>query len=252
VATAEELDKGIADLLAQKVQGDYLLASTLFAFWKNQGYRLMGYRSVAEYLRERFRGQEQDHAARMHARGFQRLIREFKLAQEIPAFREAFDSISRSNRRLIAQVITKDNAEIWIAHAKTLNYRELEEKIVTLPAEKKNDGVVTKRLRLYPDQLEILDRAFDIARGLVEADGKDPNGPEGPLVEMIVQEFLSTYATDDATRKRPEWSYFQCPECGVFTGMLRRPEQDVAVDDGIVRVYECRKCSAGVAVKAFG
>lgn len=249
MATAEELDKGIADLLAQKVQGDYLLASTLFAFHVNQGYRLMGYRSVAEYLRERFRGEEQDHAARMHARGFQRLIREFKLAQEIPAFKAAFDSISRSNRRLIAQVITKDNAEIWIAHAKTLNYRELEEKIVTLPSEKKNDGVVTKKLRMYADQLELLNRAFAIARELVEEEGKDPRGPEGPLVEMIVQEFLSTYATDESI---PFMSYLQCPGCGHFTAMLRRTEQDVVVEDGTVMVYECRKCAAGVAVKAFG
>ena len=155
--TAEELDQGIAELLARKAEGDYVLAELLFAFWKNQGYRLLGFRSIAMYLRERFRGQEQDHAARMHSRGFQRLIREFRLAQEIPLFREAFDSISRSNRRLIAQVITKDNAAEWIANAKNLNYRELEELIVKLSSEKKNDGVTTNNPT--PDELKRIDAA---------------------------------------------------------------------------------------------
>ena len=243
--TAEDLDRGIAELLARKVEGDYVLAETLFAFWKNQAYRLLGYSSLASYLRERFRGQEQDAAARMHARGFQRLIREFKLAQDIPLFREAFDSISRSNRRLIAQVLTKDNAEIWIAHAKTLNYRELEELIVKLPADRKPTDVVFKRLRLHPDQLEIFERAIEIARGLVD----DTTGYDGPMVELIVQEFLSTYVQSDGYKSV---SYFECPGCGAFSSMLRHPEQDVP--DGVrkVVVFECRKCAVGIAVKAFG
>lgn len=246
MSTAEELDKAIADVLAQHVRGDYVLASTLFAFWKNQGYRLMGFRSVSEYLRERFRGQEQDSAARMHARGFQRLIREFKLAQEIPAFREAFDGISRSNRRLIAQVLTKDNADAWIAKAKTLNYRELEELIVKLPADKKNDGVTTKKLRLYPDQLEILERAISIGRTVV---ADDPRGPEGPMIELMCQEFIATYSQEDGFRAN---SYFECPGCGNFASMVRRPEEDVPDGSGKVVVFECRKCGSGVAVKAFG
>jgi len=243
--TAEELDQGIAELLARKAEGDYVLAELLFAFWKNQGYRLLGFRSIAMYLRERFRGQEQDHAARMHSRGFQRLIREFRLAQEIPLFREAFDSISRSNRRLIAQVITKDNAAEWIANAKNLNYRELEELIVKLSSEKKNDGVTFKKLRLYPDQLEILERAIGIARTLVD----DSNGFDGPMIELIVQEFLSTYNQTDGYKSA---SYFECPACGGFASMVRHPEQDIPDGARKVVVFECRKCAVGVAVKAFG
>jgi len=244
VATAEDLDRGISELLTRKVEGDYALAEMLFAFWKNQSYRLMGYSSIASYLRERWRGQEQDEAARMHARGFQRLIREFKLAQEIPAFREAFDSITRSNRRLIAQVITRDNAVEWIAHARTLNYRELEDLIVKNDKKKPSD-IVTKRLRLHPDQLEILERAIEIARGLVEPS----NDYEGPMVELIVQEFLSTYTQSDGYKSA---SYFECPRCGGFASMVRHPEQDIP--DGIwkVVVFQCRKCSVGVAAKSFG
>lgn len=241
--TAEDLDRGIAELLARKTEGDYALAEMLFAFWKNQAYRLMGYSSLASYLRERFRGQEQDAAARMHARGFQRLIREFKLAQEIPLFRDAFDSISRSNRRLIAQVLTKDNAEIWIAHAKTLNYRELEA-LLAKATDKTPSDVVFKRLRLHADQLEIFERAIEIARTLVD----DTTGYDGPMVEVIVQEFLSTYAHTDGYKSV---SYFECPGCGAFSSMLRHPEQDVPDGARKVVVFECRKCAVGIAVKAF-
>lgn len=243
MATAEQLDKDIADLLVKNVEGDYVLAERLFAFWSNQGYRLMGYRSLAGYLRERFRGQEQDAAARMHARGFQRLIREFKLAQEIPAFRDAFDAISRSNRRVLAQVITKDNAEIWIAHAKTLNYRELEA-LVNEQRGKKPSDLIVKKLRMHPDQHEILERAIDIARDLVQ----DTTGYEGPMIELLCMEFLSTYSQTDGYKTI---SYFECPSCASAAAMLRRPDQDVPDGERKVVVFECRKCGVGVAVKAF-
>lgn len=248
-ATAEELDAGISELLARKVDGDYELASKLFEFWKNQSYRLMGYRSVAEYLRERWKGQAQDEAARMHARGFQRLIREYRLAVEIPLFRAAFDLISRSNRRLIAQVITPENAEQWIAQAKTLTYRELEELLNKVPEDKKNDGLVWKKLRLYPGQVELLERALVTAGRVIEGDGADPKGAESARLELVCQEFLATYETpEDGYRKT---STFECPRCGVFTTHLRVPGEDRPDGEGKMIVFQCSQCKAGLVVKAF-
>ena len=132
---------------------------------------------MSEFLREHFRGKEQDSSARLHARAFQRLIREYKIAQEIPAFREAFNKISWSNRRRIAQVITPENAEQLIEKqliekALTLTYRDLELLITDTPAEAKAETMVTKRLRLYPGQAELLDRALATASRLIEAEGR--------------------------------------------------------------------------------
>ena len=49
-----------------------------------------------------------------------RLIREYRISREIPLFRENFDRISRSNRRLIAQILTVENADEWIEAAQTM------------------------------------------------------------------------------------------------------------------------------------
>lgn len=245
--TPEENDSAISGALAAKSDSDYTLAAALFENYRNQYYRLSGYRSVSEYLRERFKGSEQDAAARLHARSFQRLIREFKLTLEIPKFREAFDLIPRSNRRLIAQVITPENAEEWIQRAKAMTYRELEDLI----AQKEHGpgmGMVVKRLKFFPDQWEIFSRALATAGKLMEAEGRDPNEiSDGVRVEMICQEFIGTYEGGGYKAI----SYFECPGCGKFAAMNRHPEQDVPDGDRKMIVFECRSCGAGVVTKAF-
>lgn len=248
--TPEENEEAISRALSVKTETDYALAEALFLNYTNGYYRLHGYRSVPEFLREHFKGKEQDDAGRMHARGFQRLIREFKLAKEIPAFKAAFDQISRSNRRLIAQVITLENAADWIERALTLTYRELEDLITAAPTEAKAETMVTKRLRLYPGQLEVLERALASARGMLEQEGRDPREVgEGVLVEILCQEFIGTYEAGGYKML----SLFECPGCGKFAPMNRRPEQDVPGGESgsKVVVFECRACGSGVAVKAF-
>jgi hypothetical protein len=61
----EENDAAIATALTAKSESDYKLAEALFENYKRGYYRLQGFRSVAEYLRERWRGTEQDQAARL-------------------------------------------------------------------------------------------------------------------------------------------------------------------------------------------
>jgi hypothetical protein len=192
-ATAEQVDQEISEALTAKSESDYKLAGALFEMWRNGYHRALGYRSVSAYMLERWRDTEQDHAARMHARGFQRLIREFKLAREIPVFREAFDKISRSNRRLLAQVITPENAAEWVAKGKTLTYRELESLIAGLPVDKKVNEVTVKRFSLYPGQLELLERALAVAGKLIGEDGGDTKGAESAQLELLCQEFVATY-----------------------------------------------------------
>lgn len=243
----EENDSAIASALLAKTDSDYTLAQALFENHKNGYYRLKGYRSTAEYLRERFKGQAQDEAARGHARSFQRLIREFKLALEIPKFREAFDQIPRSNRRLIAQVLTPENAEEWIARGRTMTYRELEELILKRP-EGPAAGMVTKRLRFFPDQWEIYQRAIDSAKRILEGEGRAPEDlAEGLLLEMVCQEFIGTYETGGFK----SFAYFECPGCGKFSAMTRRPEQDVPDGEGKMVLFECRSCGRPVVGKAL-
>jgi hypothetical protein len=245
--TPEENDSAISGALLAKSDSDYTLAAALFENYRNEYYRLAGYRSVAEYLRERFKGSEQDAAARLHARSFQRLIREFKLSIEIPKFREAFDSIPRSTRRLIAQVLTPENAEEWIQRARTMTYRELEDLI----AQKKigpGMGMVVKRLKFFPDQWEIFERAMTAAGKILENEGRDPQEiGDGVRIEMLCQEFLGTYEGGGYKAI----SYFECPGCGKFAPMNRRPEQDVPDGDRKMIVFECRSCGAGLVTKAF-
>jgi len=246
VTTPEENEEAISRALSVKTETDYALAEALFENYTNGYYRLHGYRSVPEFLREHFRGKEQDYAGRMHARGFQRLIREFKLAKEIPAFKAAFDQISRSNRRLIAQVITPENASDWIERALTLTYRELEDLITAAPTEAKAETMVTKRLRLYPGQLEVLERALAVAGKLVEADGADPNGPEGPKLELVCLEFISTYGTVDGFKPV---TTAECVGCGRFSALKRLPEMDLPDGDGKAIVFECGACRAMLVMK---
>lgn len=242
----EENDSAIATALTAKSDSDYRLAEALFENYKRGYYRLQGFRSVAEYLRERWKGTDQDHAARLHARQYQRLIREFKLAMEIPKFREAFDQIPRSNRRLIAQVITPENAEEWIKNAQTMTYRELEDLIAKRP-DGPATGMVTKRLRFFPDQWEIFQRALVAGKRMLERDGSDPEVADGILIEMICQEFIGTYENGGFHSV----SSFECPQCGKFVVMRRKPELDLAGDSGKAVVFECSACGAGVVTKAF-
>lgn len=245
--TPEENDAAISGALAAKSDSDYTLAAALFENYRNQYYRLSGYRSVAEYLRERFKGSEQDAAARLHARSFQRLIREFKLTLEIPKFREAFDQIPRSNRRLIAQVLTPENAEEWIQRAKVMTYRELEN-LIAEKAHGPGMGMVLKRLKFFPDQWEIFSRALATAGRLMEAEGRDPNEiGDGMRVEMICMEFIGTYESGGYKGM----TYMECPGCGKFAAMNRRPEQDVLNGEAKMIVFECRSCGSGVVTRAF-
>lgn len=246
--TPEQNVEAIAKALLAKVESDYQLAESLFENYVNGYFRLQGYRSVPEFLREHFKDQEQDRTARLHARSFQRLIREYKLTKEIPAFKAAFDRISRSNRRLIAQVITAENAPDWIEKALALTYRELEDLITAAPADAKAEVMVTKRLRLYPGQLELLERAFAVAGKLIEVEGADPNGPEGPKLDLICQEFIGTYGAEDGFRTI---TFFECPRCGKCCAMHRKPEEDLPDGDRKVVVFACSGCSVGLAIKAF-
>lgn len=245
--TAEQNDEQISKALLAKVEGDYLLAQALFENYTNGYYRLHGFRSVPEYLRERFKDQEQDSAARMHARSFQRLIREYKLAREIPEFREAFDLISRSNRRLIAQVITPENAIDWIEKAKKLKYRELEELISSTPGVEKDEITAIRRLRLYPGQLAVFEQAIELAGKLLEAEGSPAKGPEGQRVELIAAEFISTYGTTDGFKPHVAC---ECPRCGKFVSLTRRPQDDLADGEHKALVLECSACHAVIVMKA--
>lgn len=245
--TPEENDAAISGALAAKSDSDYTLAAALFENYRNQYYRLSGYRSVAEYLRERFKGSEQDAAARLHARSFQRLIREFKLTLEIPKFREAFDQIPRSNRRLIAQVLTPENAEEWIQRAKVMTYRELED-LIAEKAHGPGMGMVLKRLKFFPDQWDIFSRALATAGRLMEAEGRDPaEVSDGSRLEMVCMEFIGTYEGGGFRA----FSTFECPHCAKFSMMRRKAEQDVLGEFGKAVVFECSACGAGVVAKAF-
>ena len=242
----EDNDQAIATALKAKSESDYKLAEALFENYKRGYYRLQGFRSVGEYLRERWKGTEQDSSARLHARGFQRLIREFKIAQEIPKFREAFDQIPRSNRRLIAQVITPENAEEWIIRGRTMTYRELEDLITKRPGGALA-GMVTKRLRFFPDQWEVFTRAMGAAKKLLERDGSDPEVAEGILIEMVCMEFIGTYEQGGFRA----FSTFECPGCQKFAAIERKPEQDLADVIGKAVVFVCKACGSGVVAKAF-
>lgn len=244
VTTPEQNELAISQALLAKVESDYVLAEALFENYINGYYRLLGYRSVPEFLREHFRDKEQDRTARLHARAFQRLIREYRLTREIPAFRAVFDKISRSNRRLIAQVLTPENAAEWIERALTLTYRDLEELTKTTPAHSKPEELVTKRFKLYPGQLELLERALAAAAKLIEGEGADPHGPDGPKMELLCQEFIATYG--DGFKP---FTACECVGCGRFTVLQRCPTLDIPDGEGKAIVFECTHCHATLVMK---
>jgi hypothetical protein len=238
-AVRENHDQVVA-ALRSKESGDSALARALWENARQGFYRVHGFRSVQEYLRERFVGTELGLIAQGCARGVQRLIKEYKLAAEISVFREAFDKISRSNRRLIAQVLTPENAAEWVRRALELTSGELEELIVVRKVPK-NDQLVEKRFKLYPGQLGLVEMALLRAGALLAEDGLDPQGAESGRLEMLAQEFLATY--EEGARQR---EVVECPICRRVAAVRLLG----ASDEGSARVldYECLECRGRLAL----
>lgn len=246
--TAEANDASIADSLRMKGCSDSELAAALWENYSNGYHRLFGFKSVPEYLRERFSGQDIEAEARGNARGFQRLIREYRLAMEIPEFRAAFDLISRSNRRLIAQVITLENAAEWVERGKSMTYRELEA-LVAKRETPKPDQVTMRRLAFYPGQLEIYERALEVAGTLIMQGGGSAETADAERLEMVCQEFLGTYGTVDGFKS---FTVSECPTCGAFAALHRVPEADQVDGQGKVVAFRCAKCEAPVCLIGAG
>jgi hypothetical protein len=188
-------DELIAASLMQADLTDSKLAAALWENYSKSYYRACGFRSVAEYMRERWAGTDIGRMATMKSRSVQRLIREYRLAQEIPLFKVNFDLISRSNRRLLAQVITPDNAEEWVKAAVTMSLAEFEAKVHGLPDDATEERK-TQRLYLsiYPETRAVWERAKTAARKAVADEGGDPeNLTDALCLEMVCIEFLATY-----------------------------------------------------------
>lgn len=247
--SAQDNDQVVTLQLAAREQSDAVLGQALYECWRRGYYRMLGFRSVTEYLNQHFRSNPAaDAVARPLARRFQRLIREYKLAAEIPLFLEYFDRIQPSNRRLVAPILTRDNAAEWIPKSIALTARDLELAIQAATAKKTvhPDERAVKTLRLFAGQLELLEKAFAAARRMAEADGKDPLGiPEGDLLEEVVSEYLATYGAGDGGRQSLTCRA-ECPACRKMTLMDRLQEDDV---DGTL-VYRC-ECGALSVMRAI-
>lgn len=244
---AKENDRTISEALKSKAETDSVLAGALFDSYKNGHFKAWGYRSLQEYLRERFSGEEYDRLARMHARSVSRLIREYRLAMEIPAFKEAFDLIPRSKRRLLAQVITPENAGEWIQKAEKLTYRQLESLVITVEeAKRPEDKPSVKRLILQPDLRKLYDEAMQVASLLIKSDSGDPVVAECARLEMILSEFIGTYGAADGFKL---FTVSECPACGAPSAMKRQPEQDQPNGDGKILSFRCSQCGAQLGMR---
>ena len=192
-ASIRQNDEMLRIVLVQTEQMDSRLAEILWECYSRGFYKAFGFRNVSEYLRERWAGTDMEQAASLKARSVMRLIREYRIAREIPLFRENFDRIGRSNRRLIAQILTVENAAEWIEAAQTLSVKALENRIKNRP-----EGQAVAQQRLYmsiqPHTREIWERAKAAVRRTVEADGDDPALMTDALcLEMICADFLSAF-----------------------------------------------------------
>lgn len=189
-------DEQISAALALSDQSDSRLAEALWENFQRGYYRVFGYRSLAEYMKNRFIGTDMSGIAEIKARSIQRLIREYRVAREIPLFRANFDAIGRSNRRLIAQILTPENAETWITAALQLTARELEQRIRDLPPDAAEQAQRRQRLSMsiYPETRAVWERAKAAARLAIEAEGGDPGQLTDALcLEFVCNEFLATY-----------------------------------------------------------
>ena len=184
-------DEAIARALVYSERSDSLLAENLFTCWKNGYYRLIGFRSIEEYLTKRWVGTDREWIGQVKASTVQRLIREYKLAVEIPELKAEFDNISRSNRFMICSVITKNNAKEWIEAAKTLSSKALAKKIKGLSDEEQPNKPVRMLFFVMPDQKAVIQQALDLAGKLIEQEGGDPNGKLGIKLELISADFIS-------------------------------------------------------------
>jgi hypothetical protein len=202
-------DEMLRIVLVQTEQMDSRLAEVLWECYSRGYYKAFGFRSVSEYLRERWAGTDMEQAASLKSRSVLRLIREYRIAREIPLFRQNFDAISRSNRRLIAQILTVDNAAEWIEAAQTLTTKALEARLKNRP-EVQREYRQRLYMSIYPQTREIWERAKAAARRVVEEDGGDPALLTDALcLEMICADFLSAFGeqvellSDTVTSEEP-------------------------------------------------
>lgn len=134
------------------------------AFEREKGYLSMGYPSLFVYLA---RGLGLSEGITYHA------IKVARRAAEVPRFQQALrkGEITLSKAKVICSVITEENAEEWLRHAKELPTRELEKKV----AETRPDTERTERARykandhveltvsLTNNTMELLKRAQEVA-----------------------------------------------------------------------------------------
>lgn len=192
-------DEQISAALRVSEMSDSRLAAALAECWVKKYYRVFGYKDITTYMRERWSGTAYGGTAALRARSVQRLIREYRLAQEIPLFKANFDQITRTNRRLLAQVITRENAEEWVKAAVELDAAELERKIHNQPAPPQGPKGQRLYLSIFPETRALWERAKAAARKEVAKAGRDPDQLLDALVlEMVCAEFLATYERTDA------------------------------------------------------
>ncbi len=191
-ASVKDNDAAIAQAMGYADRSDMRLAEALFTCWKGRYFSKMGYHSIEEYVMKRWEGTPQAFIASMKASTIYRLIREYKVALEVPLFREEFDTIPRSNRQLIAQILTYANARTWIDLAKTLKYKVLKARINGLPITDKPNALCRLVFTVTAAQKAVIDEALQQAGRLMELN--DPlRKMMGARLEMLAAEFVATY-----------------------------------------------------------
>lgn len=194
-------DEQIGAELLRGELADSKLAELLYACEKNRYYRIFGYRSVRAYLAERWQDTPMAAVAGIKVRSLQRLLREYRIAEEIPLFRANFDVLSRTARRLLSQVITPETAEYWIQKGLETPGKDLAEMVRKTPAAKAPNRETRLSMTLPQSIRDLWEETKATARRLEQEEGGEPDAlSEAVILERVCAEFLATYgAVKEAT-----------------------------------------------------
>jgi len=183
---AGALDGEITRLKTSVFDTYYELGQTLRKIREGMYYKELGYDSLDDYADKR-------HGFRYRKASYLIAIIENCEAAGIP--KEDVRGITWSKMKEIPE-LTEDNRAEWLKKASELTVEELKAEVKKSKGEEPSEKKISMVFALSQEQKDVIDSALEIAAKLSGSNIKSYH------LEILAQEFLSTYGDDDASANR--------------------------------------------------
>lgn len=178
---AEALDQEIESLKTSIFNSYFELGEMLKEIREGMYYKELGYQSLDEYA-------EQRHGFRYRKAAY--LIAIIENCEAAGLTKEDVKGITWSSMKELPE-LTEENREGWLKKAAELSVEDLKAEVKKSKGEDPPEKKIIMTFSFAEGQKEVVDRALEIAARLSGSDIKSYQ------LEIIAQEFLSAYNTED-------------------------------------------------------